>query len=118
MIKGGDLNNAIVFVEEKISDKKLNFLAKKFNKTNIKVEEGGILNNLKLRFKNEPARHKLLDVIGDLSLLGVPIKGKITASKPGHKNNTKFTKYLKTIMIEENKKISPEIDFNTQPLIR
>ena len=116
LIKGGDLNNAIVFVEEKISDKKLNFLAKKFNKTNIKVEEGGILNNLKLRFKNEPARHKLLDVIGDLSLLGVPIKGKITASKPGHKNNTKFTKYLKTIMIEENKKISPEIDFNTQPL--
>ena len=116
LIKGGDVNNAIVFVEEEISDKKLNFLSKKFNKTSIKVEEGGILNNLKLRYENEPARHKLLDVIGDLSLLGVPIKGKITVSKPGHKNNTKFAKYLKNIMIEENKKISPEIDFNTPPL--
>ena len=116
LIKGGDVNNAIVIVEEEISEEKLNFLAKTFNKTNIKVEEGGILNNLKLRYKNEPARHKLLDVIGDLSLLGMPIKGKITVSKPGHKNNTKFAKYLKNIMIEENKKISPEIDFNTQPL--
>ena len=116
LIKGGNVNNAIVFVEEEISEEKLNFLAKTFNKTNIKVEEGGILNNLKLRYKNEPARHKLLDVIGDLSLLGMPIKGKITVSKPGHKNNTKFAKYLKNIMIEENKKISPEIDFNTQPL--
>jgi UDP-3-O-[3-hydroxymyristoyl] N-acetylglucosamine deacetylase/3-hydroxyacyl-[acyl-carrier-protein] dehydratase len=83
LIKGGDVNNAIVVVEEEISDKKLNTLAKAFNKTDIKVEEGGILNNLKLRYKNEPARHKLLDVIGDLSLLGLPIKGKITASKPG-----------------------------------
>jgi UDP-3-O-[3-hydroxymyristoyl] N-acetylglucosamine deacetylase/3-hydroxyacyl-[acyl-carrier-protein] dehydratase len=116
LIKGGDVNNAIVVVEEEISDKKLNTLAKAFNKTDIKVEEGGILNNLKLRYKNEPARHKLLDVIGDLSLLGLPIKGKITASKPGHKNNTEFAKYLKNIMIEENKKIAPEIDFSTPPM--
>ncbi|MFT4902578.1 MAG: UDP-3-O-[3-hydroxymyristoyl] N-acetylglucosamine deacetylase [Thalassomonas sp.] len=116
LIKGGDVNNAIVVVEEEISDKKLNTLAKAFNKTDIKVEEGGILNNLKLRYENEPARHKLLDVIGDLSLLGLPIKGKITASKPGHKNNTEFAKYLKNIMIEENKKIAPEIDFSTPPM--
>ena len=116
LIKGGDVNNAIVVVEEEISDEKLNTLAKAFNKTDIKVEEGGILNNLKLRYKNEPARHKLLDVIGDLSLLGLPIKGKITASKPGHKNNTEFAKYLKNIMIEENKKIAPEIDFSTPPM--
>jgi len=116
LIKGGDVNNAIVVVEEEISDEKLNTLAKAFNKTDIKVEEGGILNNLELRYKNEPARHKLLDVIGDLSLLGLPIKGKITASKPGHKNNTEFAKYLKNIMIEENKKIAPEIDFSTPPM--
>ena len=116
LIKGGDVNNAIVIVEKEISDDKLNSLAKAFNKKDIKVDEGGILNNLKLRYKNEPARHKLLDVIGDLSLLGIQIKGRITASKPGHTNNTKFAKYLKTIMIEDNKKIAPEIDFNTPPL--
>ena len=116
LIKGGDVNNAIVIVEEEISAEKLKALAKAFNKTDIKVEGGGILNNLKLRYKNEPARHKLLDVIGDLSLLGQPIKGKITASKPGHKNNTEFTKYLQNIMKEDNKKISPEIDFDTPPM--
>ena len=116
LIKGGDVNNAIVIVEKKISDEKLNLLSKAFNKTDIKVEKGGLLNNLTLRHKNEPARHKLLDVIGDLSLLGLPIKGKITVSKPGHKNNTKFAKYLKNIMMEDNKKIPPEIDFNTPPL--
>ena len=116
LIKGGDVNNAIVIVEKEISDEKLYSIAKAFNKEDIKVGEGGILNNLKLRYENEPARHKLLDVIGDLSLLGTSIKGKIIASKPGHKNNTKFAKYLKTIMIEDNKKIAPEIDFNIPPL--
>ncbi|MBT3611722.1 MAG: bifunctional UDP-3-O-[3-hydroxymyristoyl] N-acetylglucosamine deacetylase/3-hydroxyacyl-ACP dehydratase [Flavobacteriales bacterium] len=116
LIKGGDINNAIVIVEEEISNEKLNSLAKVFNKTGIKVGKEGVLNNLKLRHKNEPARHKLLDVIGDLSLLGLPIKGKIIASKPGHKNNIKFTKYLKNIMMENNKKMPPEIDFNTPPL--
>jgi len=116
LIKGGDVNNAIVIVEDEISEEKLASLAKAFNKTDIKVEEGGILNNLKLRHKNEPARHKLLDVVGDLALLGLPIKGRITASKPGHKNNTEFTKYLQNIMKEDNKKISPEIDFDTPPM--
>ena len=116
LIKGGDVNNAIVIVEEEITDEKLNSLAKAFNKTDIQVDEGGLLNNLKLRHENEPARHKLLDVIGDLSLLGLPIKGKITALKPGHKNNTQFAKYLKNIMMEDNKKISPEINFNIPPL--
>ena len=116
LIKGGDVNNAIVIVEDEISEEKLNSLAKAFNKTDIRVGEGGVLNNLKLRHKNEPARHKLLDVIGDLALLGVSIKGKITAIKPGHKNNTKFAKYLKDIMKEDIKKIAPEIDFNTPPM--
>tara|TARA_B110000003_G_scaffold239332_1_gene245376 strand:+ start:823 stop:2208 length:1386 start_codon:yes stop_codon:yes gene_type:complete len=116
LIKGGDVNNAIVIVDGEIAEDKLDSLAKAFNKTDIKVGERGILNNLKLRHKNEPARHKLLDVIGDLSLLGVSIKGKITATKPGHKNNTEFAKYLKNIMKENIKKTAPEIDFNTPPM--
>ena len=79
------------------------------------MSDEGILNNLTLRYENEPARHKLLDVIGDLSLLGVAIKGKIQAIKPGHKNNTNFAKYLSTIMNEEMK-TAPIIDFSKKPL--
>ena len=74
------------------------------------------LDNLTLRYKNEPARHKLLDVIGDLSLVGMPIKGKITAFKPGHKNNTKFAKKLKEVMISQKNKTAPEINFDESPL--
>ena len=116
LIKGGDLNNAIVIVEEKINDNKLNKLKKIFNREDIEINKRGTLNNLNLRFENEPARHKLLDIIGDLSLVGRPIKGKITAFKPGHKNNTKFAKKLKEAMIEEIRKKAPIIDFNQLPL--
>jgi len=116
LIKGGDVNNAIVIVEEEISEEKLNKLARAFNKSDIKVGEGGVLNNLKLRHKNEPARHKLLDIIGDLSLVGKPIKGNITAYKPGHKSNTKFAKQLKKIMEEDMRKIVPKINFDEAPL--
>ena len=115
LIKGGDVNNAIVIVEEEISKEKLTKLANTFNKSDIKTTEGGILNNLKLRHKNEPARHKLLDVIGDLALLGKPIKGKITAFKPGHKSNIKFVKQLKKIMKENMSKIAPKINFDEAP---
>lgn len=115
LIKGGDINNAIVIVEKKINKKKIKFLSKIFQKEDIKVEIG-ILNNLELRYKNEPARHKLLDVIGDLSLLGRPIKGKITVEKPGHTNNIIFTKKLKRIMEEEIQKASPKINFLEKPL--
>jgi UDP-3-O-[3-hydroxymyristoyl] N-acetylglucosamine deacetylase/3-hydroxyacyl-[acyl-carrier-protein] dehydratase len=76
----------------------------------------GYLNNTSLRYRNEPARHKLLDVIGDLSLVGMPIKGKITAFKPGHRNNTKFAKQLKEIMISEISKNAPKINFDKPPL--
>ena len=93
LIKGGDLNNAIVIVEKETTKKELDNLAKLFNKT-ITVTKEGTLNNTILRYDNEPARHKLLDLIGDLSLIGKPIKGKIIATKPGHKNNVKFAKYL------------------------
>jgi UDP-3-O-[3-hydroxymyristoyl] N-acetylglucosamine deacetylase/3-hydroxyacyl-[acyl-carrier-protein] dehydratase len=116
LIKGGDVNNAIVIVDDEISSEKLSKLEKAFGKKDIKVTEGGTLNNLTLRYKNEPARHKLLDVIGDLSLLGLPIKGKITAYKPGHKNNTNFAKKLKAIMKENISKTAPEINFDEAPM--
>tara|TARA_B100000674_G_scaffold469762_1_gene456906 strand:+ start:3684 stop:5072 length:1389 start_codon:yes stop_codon:yes gene_type:complete len=116
LIKGGDLKNAIVIAEKNINKNKLQKISKLFKKENLSVSDEGILNNLTLRYDNEPARHKLLDVIGDLSLLGVSIKGKIQAIKPGHKNNTKFAKYLSTIMNEEMKKTAPMIDFSKKPL--
>ena len=116
LIKGGDLKNAIVIAEKKINNSKLQKISKLFKKENLSVSDEGILNNLTLRYENEPARHKLLDVIGDLSLLGVAIKGKIQAIKPGHKNNTNFAKYLSTIMNEEMKKTAPIVDFSKKPL--
>ena len=116
LVKGGDINNAIVVVEDEISTEKLSKLKKAFNKPDIKVNDVGYLDNLTLRYKNEPARHKLLDVIGDLSLVGMPIKGKITAFKPGHKNNTKFAKKLKEVMISQKNKTAPEINFEESPL--
>ena len=116
LIKGGDLDNAIVIAEKIFNKNKLQKISKLFKKENLSVSDEGILNNLTLRYDNEPARHKLLDVIGDLSLLGVAIKGKIQAIKPGHKNNTNFAKYLSTIMNEEMKKTAPIIDFSKKPL--
>ena len=116
LVKGGDINNAIVIVENAISNQKLSKLKQAFKNPEIQVNDGGYLNNLTLRHNNEPARHKLLDVIGDLSLVGMPIKGKITALKPGHKNNTKFAKHLKEIMIDQISKTAPEINFDEAPM--
>ena len=116
LIKGGDLNNAIVIVDRDIKEKDLAQLATTFNKKNIAVQEKGILNNLELRHQNEPARHKLLDVIGDLTLIGKNIKGHIIAKKPGHTSNVAFAKKIKEIMKEEIRNTAPEIDFNTNPL--
>ena len=107
LIKGGDLNNAIVIVDKVISENKLNKLSKLLGKKKVKIEKEGILNNIKLRYHNEPARHKLLDVLGDITLLGRPIKGHIIAARTGHKSNVEFTKLLKREMIKsENKNIS------------
>lgn len=94
LIKGGDLSNAIVFVNRKVSQEELDRLAELFNKPKVQVKEEGILNNLELHFPNEPARHKLLDVVGDLSLLGKRIKGHVTAYRPGHYANTEFAKKI------------------------
>lgn len=94
LIKGGDLSNAIVFVENEVSEEDLSRIAKLFKKEAVGVRSSGILNNLSLHFENEPARHKLFDLIGDLSLLGMPVIGKITAFKPGHFANTEFVKTM------------------------
>lgn len=97
LIKGGDLDNAIVVVENPISNEEVERLSKIFNKQEVKINEGYI-NNLKLRYTNEIARHKLLDVLGDFALLGVRIKGRISAIRPGHYANTEAVKLLKKMM--------------------
>lgn len=94
LIKGGDLNNAIVFVNHQLPQEEMDYLADLFNKPRVKVNGNGILNNLSLYFDNEPARHKLLDMVGDLSLLGKPIKGHVTAFRPGHHANTEFARLI------------------------
>jgi UDP-3-O-[3-hydroxymyristoyl] N-acetylglucosamine deacetylase/3-hydroxyacyl-[acyl-carrier-protein] dehydratase len=95
LIKGGDIDNAIVVVENPISEEEIKRLAGILNKPEVKVNGNGYLNNIDLRFVNEPARHKLLDVLGDLALLGVRIKGKVFATRPGHRANTELAKLLK-----------------------
>jgi UDP-3-O-[3-hydroxymyristoyl] N-acetylglucosamine deacetylase/3-hydroxyacyl-[acyl-carrier-protein] dehydratase len=95
LIKGGDVNNAIVIVDRPVEKTELDRLKKVFNKENIEVKSEGYLNNLDLRFPNEPARHKLLDVIGDLALIGYPIKARIIANRPGHSSNVEFAKKIK-----------------------
>lgn len=99
LIKGGDLTNAIVFVNRNVSAEELDHIAAFFKKPKVAVKEGGILNNVELYFENEPARHKLLDVIGDLTLVGRPIKGKVTAMKPGHFSNTAFARKIKHTLL-------------------
>ncbi|MFO7978595.1 MAG: bifunctional UDP-3-O-[3-hydroxymyristoyl] N-acetylglucosamine deacetylase/3-hydroxyacyl-ACP dehydratase [Bacteroidales bacterium] len=95
LIKGGDLSNAFVFVDRPVEQQELDRLASLFNRPTVSVRAEGILNNLEPFFDNEPARHKLLDVVGDLSLAGKPIKGHIIATKPGHASNVLFAKELK-----------------------
>lgn len=117
LIKGGDLDNAIVIADRPVTQEELDDMATKLGKPSIKVDKEGILNTVQLQFKNEPARHKLLDVIGDVSLLGKPIKGRIVATKPGHTANYEFTKLLKKQYIEERKlKGKPKYDPDKEPL--
>lgn len=117
LIKGGDLNNAIVVVDKPISDATLTKLKKAFNKENIDVKDGGILNNLDLRYSNEPARHKLLDIVGDLALSGYSINAKIIAQRPGHAGNVAFAKVIKDY-IKKNKAAleAPVYDPNKEPV--
>ncbi|SFH11139.1 bifunctional UDP-3-O-[3-hydroxymyristoyl] N-acetylglucosamine deacetylase/3-hydroxyacyl-ACP dehydratase [Pedobacter insulae] len=117
LIKGGDLNNAIVIVDKEVTKDELNHLAKIFNRAAIEVAPQGILNNMELRYQNEPARHKLLDMIGDLALVGVHLKGHIMAARPGHAANVAFAKKIKAaIKKEKGKKIQKVYDVNAKPL--
>lgn len=101
LIKGGDINNAIVFVNRAVTQQELDRLTGLFKKPRIEVRNEGILNNLELKFSNEPARHKLLDLIGDLALIGMPIKAQIIASRPGHHANVQFAKLIKKLIKQE-----------------
>tara|TARA_B100001029_G_scaffold65576_1_gene53155 strand:- start:5655 stop:7043 length:1389 start_codon:yes stop_codon:yes gene_type:complete len=101
LIKGGDLNNAIVYVDKKISDDTMEKLKKAFNRNKVSVKSNGILDNLTLHYQNEAARHKLLDVLGDLALIGKRIRGKVIAKKPGHFINTKFAKKVSDLIEKE-----------------
>ncbi|MFL5729090.1 MAG: bifunctional UDP-3-O-[3-hydroxymyristoyl] N-acetylglucosamine deacetylase/3-hydroxyacyl-ACP dehydratase [Cytophagaceae bacterium] len=117
LIKGGDLNNAIVVVDRVVKDEELEHLAKLFNKTKVEVKKEGILNNVELRYKNEPARHKLLDVVGDLALVGRPLKAQILAARPGHAANVAFAKKLKKAMTEASKHNIPHYDPKLPPVL-
>ncbi|WP_299010129.1 bifunctional UDP-3-O-[3-hydroxymyristoyl] N-acetylglucosamine deacetylase/3-hydroxyacyl-ACP dehydratase [uncultured Tenacibaculum sp.] len=117
LIKGGDLNNAIVYVDKELSDSTMEKLKKAFNKDNITVKPNGVLDNLTLHWANEAARHKLLDVIGDLALTGTRIKGKVIANKPGHSVNTTFAKKLAKIIKKEKRNNVPSYDLNQPPLM-
>lgn len=117
LIKGGDLNNAIVYVDKEISESTMENLKKAFGKDEISVKPNGVLDNLTLHYPNEAARHKLLDVIGDLSLIGVRIQGKIIANKPGHFVNTQFAKKLAKIIKIEQRNHVPVYDLNQEPLM-
>ncbi|KRB53761.1 bifunctional UDP-3-O-[3-hydroxymyristoyl] N-acetylglucosamine deacetylase/3-hydroxyacyl-ACP dehydratase [Flavobacterium sp. Root186] len=117
LIKGGDLNNAIVYVDKEISESTMANLKKAFGKEEISVKPNGVLDNLTLHYPNEAARHKLLDVIGDLSLIGVRIQGKIIANKPGHFVNTQFAKKLAKIIKIEQRNHVPVYDLNQEPLM-
>lgn len=117
LIKGGDLNNAIVYVDKEISKDTIEKLKKAFKKDSIAVKPNGILDNLTLHFPNEAARHKLLDVVGDLALIGTRIRGKVIANKPGHFVNTQFAKKLSKIIKNERRNNVPNVDLNKVPLM-
>lgn len=117
LIQGGDLNNAIVYVDKEISEETMENLKKAFNKDNISVKPNGILDNLTLHYPNEAARHKLLDILGDLALIGTKIKGKIIANKPGHFVNTQFAKKMSKIIKLEERNNVPSYDINQEPVM-
>jgi UDP-3-O-[3-hydroxymyristoyl] N-acetylglucosamine deacetylase/3-hydroxyacyl-[acyl-carrier-protein] dehydratase len=117
LIRGGDLNNAIVIVDRVVEPHELDNIAKMLNKPKVEVKKEGILNNIELRYNNEPARHKLLDMIGDLALAGRPLKAQILAARPGHAANVAFAKKLKRAMHEADKKGIPRYNPNLPPVL-
>ncbi|WP_194767545.1 bifunctional UDP-3-O-[3-hydroxymyristoyl] N-acetylglucosamine deacetylase/3-hydroxyacyl-ACP dehydratase [Tamlana sp. I1] len=117
LIKGGDLNNAIVYVDKALSPETMEKLKVAFKKDTIAIKPNGILDNLTLHHPNEAARHKLLDVLGDLALVGTRIRGKVIANKPGHFVNTQFAKKLAKIIKNERRNNVPNIDLHATPLM-
>ena len=113
LIKGGDLDNAIVIMDKEVTQEELNHIGTLFNRPNLEVQKEGILNNLKLRFANEPARHKLLDLVGDLALVGKPLKASVMAERPGHAANVALAKKLKSKM---KKTSAPVYDPAAEPV--
>lgn len=117
-IKGGDLDNAIIIIDRPVEQAELDRLAELFDKPKIHVKPEGILNNIDIHFPNEPARHKLLDIIGDLGLVGMPIQAKVVAKRPGHHANTQLAKILRNKIKEVKKKPAvPKVDFNKTPIM-
>jgi UDP-3-O-[3-hydroxymyristoyl] N-acetylglucosamine deacetylase / 3-hydroxyacyl-[acyl-carrier-protein] dehydratase len=117
LIKGGDIDNAIVIMDRPVSQEELDRLAGLLNKPTIQVKPEGILNNLDLRFSNECARHKLLDIVGDLALVGTALKGRIVAKRPGHLANTELAKILRQVIKRELLKGDvPKYDPNQPPV--
>ncbi len=116
LIKGGDLENAIVYVEKLIDQDELDRLAAFFDKPKVRVLEQGNLNNVELKYDNEAARHKLLDVIGDLALVGKPFRAKIFATRPGHENNVKFAKLIREQYLGTINNRIPVYDPDKEPI--
>lgn len=116
LIKGGDISNAIVYVDKELTQETSEKLKKAFGKDHLSIQPNGILDNLTLNYPNEAARHKLLDVIGDLALTGVKIKGKVIATKPGHFVNTQFAKKLNRQWKLQKKKNVPDFDIHKEPV--
>lgn len=116
LIKGGDISNAIVYVDKELTPETADKLKKAFNKDDISIRPNGILDNLTLNHPNEAARHKLLDIIGDLALVGVKLKGKVIANKPGHFVNTQFAKKLNRQWKLQRKKNVPDFDIHKRPV--
>ena len=117
LIKGGDLENALVIIEKEISQEELDRIADVFKKERRPYKGQGVLNEEDLLFPNEPARHKLLDLLGDLALVGRPLKGKILATRPGHASNVEFAKLIKQYIKKKSREALPEFDINTPPLL-
>lgn len=117
LIKGGDLNNAIIIIDKEVDQQELDRIADMLHKPRIEGEKGKILCDPDLYFNNEPARHKILDILGDFSLVGRPIKGRIFAKRPGHKSNTDFAKMLAKTIKKEESADTPGVDITAPPLM-
>jgi UDP-3-O-[3-hydroxymyristoyl] N-acetylglucosamine deacetylase/3-hydroxyacyl-[acyl-carrier-protein] dehydratase len=117
LIKGGDLDNAIVLVDKELPKDKLDHLKKVFKKEHVEVKGRGVLNNTKLHFYNEPARHKLLDIVGDLALVGRPLKIHVLAARPGHAGNVSFAKKIKELIKKQkSERLIPKLDLSAKPV--